>query len=64
MLFIAKVSIKSILIKEVYLPIIYIVGALIIYAILSNIVDRALIIRKISPKNHNYKIKEKRQLLI
>ncbi len=54
---------KKILIKEIYLPIIYVIIAFIIYFILSKIVDKALVINKFNKNKSEIKLKREKTIV-
>ncbi len=54
---------KKILIKEVYLPIVYIIIALVIYAILCKIVDKFLVFNKNSKNKKELQIKREKTII-
>ena len=54
---------KKILIKEIYLPILYIILAFIIYFILSKIVDKALVINKLNKNKSDIKLKREKTIV-
>ena len=54
---------KKILIKEIYLPIIYIIVAFIIYFVLSKIVDKALVINKLNKNKSDIKLKREKTIV-
>lgn len=56
-------NLKKILVKEIYLPIIYILCAIIIYIVLSAIIDKTIFRNKADKKSNNLRIKRKKTIV-